>query len=779
MNAGRRTVGHPVDVGSGSVFTMKRDFSIGGTIPLDWVRYYATDCPVNSWLGRGWTVPFFMRLERRDDGILLTDEVGRPLLFPAPEGRLQEGESVIALGANMELRRESDHFQIIHWHIASDDVERFCFKIRDEDPMPLAWIENLAGHRIILHYDTALRPVRITQGLERRVFELSYNDEDLITEVHFAGEKGQRSLMVRYAYDSLRRLVSSWDAVGSECTYAYDDQHRLTAEGNPLGSVFRFQYDNVGRCIYASGTDRYMERKMQYLTAPRMTRVTDSLGNQTDFYLNPFGQVIQEISPLGATTTTDFDEYGRIMKLVQPDGGVLAYEYDERGNRKILIDESGGRSALVHNELHLLTEFVDPMGSKWTLEYDGRGNLISSTNPLGHRFECVRDERNFVIETRRPGGLITKRRYGERLRSLELIDQVSMIARVEVDDLGRKTAVFDAKGLVHRIRNDALGRPVEIVDGLGRVTRLRYNRNNDLVERVLPGNVWERWEYDPFGRLTTHENGLGRMHLDYDTEDHLTAVVNRAGERLTRRYDPDGRRIAETFFDGRTERYEYTRQGFCTRQVKSDGRAIDFKFDESGCMLSRTSSDGLSEEFGYDKNAKLISARSGEAAVELERDPLGRVVAEIQNGRRVESGFDPDNNRVSRHVVGIEHAEIQLRYDVRGRLTALEDMAGQFQELQWDAGDQLIERRFTGGAVERFAYDGARRVLEQKFSSAVAGRVFDRRYEYDERDNVVQREEIGRRRDEFHYDQISRLTGVNRTGRRVEFYKYDLVGTVL
>jgi YD repeat-containing protein len=780
MNAGRQAVGHPVDVGSGSVFTKKRDFELPGTITLDWVRHYATDCLENSWLGRGWTVPFFMRLERRDDGFLLIDEVGRQLLFPVTGGRLEVGESFLSLGANMELRRERDHFQILHWHFAtSDDVERFCFKPSDNGRMPLAWIENLAGYRISLEYDSKARPIRITQGLEQRVLELSYDPRDLIKEVHFVGDQRQRTLLVRYAYDGFRRLVSSVDAMGHQCTYSYDGQHRLVAEGNPLGSTFRFRYDENGRCIYTSGDDRYMERSLQYLSVPRMTKVTDSLGNTTQHLLNVAGQVTQEISPLGATTTTEFDEYGRITKVIQPDGGVLGYEYDQRGDRTKVIDESGGQSTLAHNDLHLLTEFVDPMGSKWTFEYDERGNLISLTNPLANRFDCRRDHRGLVIESRRPGGLITRRHYDQRLRWIELTDQIGRVLRLEADEFGQQTASYDGKGLVHRIKNDALGRPVEITDGQDRVTRLRYNANSGLVERVFPGNLWERWDYDAFGRLIAHENAVGRMRFEYDTEDHLTALVNRAGERLTRSYDADGRMVAEALFDGRTERYECSLQGFRVRHIKSDGRTINFELDKAGYILARRSSDGLSEKFAYDKNARLILAQNRDATVELERNELGRVVAEVQNGRRVEYRFDADNNRVSRRLVGIERAELAMRYDVRGRLIALEDGAGLCQDLRWDAGDQLLERRFPSGAVERFAYDDARRLQEHTFSSPVAGLAFERRFEYGEDDNIVVRDDRRLGRVEFRYDAIGRLTEVVRGGHPVESYQYDPIGTLV
>ena len=778
MGGGRVAVGHPVDVGSGTVFTKKRDFSVAGTISLDWVRHYETDCQENSWLGRCWTLPFFMRLQRREDGYFLTDEVGRQLLFAVASGQLRPGERVLCPGANMELRRGPDRFEVLHWHNPTDDVVRFCFKQRADGEMPLTAIENMAGHANLIQHDEKARPIRIIQGLEQRVFELEYDARDLIVAVNFVTDEGKRRTMVRYEYDASRRLIASADAMGNQCNYEYDDHHRLIAERNPLGSTFRFTYDGSGRCIFSSGDDHYMERRLRYLAAPRTTIVTNSLGHTTRYLLNVNGQVIQEISPLGALTTTEFDEHGRIISIIQPDGGKLSYEYDERGNCSSLIDECGGQRTFEYNDLHLLTGFVDRMGSKWSYEYNNRGCLIRLINPLGHRFDCTRNTQSLVTESRRPGGLVVRRTYGPRLRSLEMSDQISLIFQMQADELGHQTKLYDAKGLVRQLSYDDLGRPIELTDRLGRITRFRYNATDDLLERIFPESVWERWDIDRFRRLAGHENAAGSMKFRYNTENQLIAVVNRAGEILTRKYDADGRMIEQTFFDGRLEKYEYSQQGFCTRRTKSDGRTVDCKFDKSGSVLSRVSSDGLTEVFAYDKNAKLVLAKNDDVTVQLERNALSRVVAEVSNERRVEWEFDNDNNRVTRRLSGIGNAEIRLRYDVRGRLVAVEDAAGICENLVWDECDKLTDRRFPDGVRERFYYDEGQRLQRHEVYSSSAGRVFDRTIEYDLRDNVIAWQDVGHSRVGFRYDMINRLTQVTGGDGRVESYQYDPVGTI-
>ena len=720
-----------------------------------------------------------MRLESRADGLLLIDELGRPLLFPDPDGGLQAGKTIRLAGANMELSLQGSRIEILHWHVASDDVERFCFEQTSTGIMPLSWIENLAGHRIRLNHDEKGRPTSLVQELEQRRLELEYGPDDLLRDVHFIDDAGQPRLMVHYDYDDARHLIASNDTLGNQCRYAYDDQHRLVAELNPLGSVFRFRYDSSGRCIHTWGNDRYMERKLQYLTAPPMTRVTDSLGQVTEYLLNAAGQVIQQISPLRATTTNEFDDHGRLARTINPDGGAIAYEYDERGNRKTFVDELGGVSKLEHNELHLMTRFVDPKGAAWVYEYDERGNLLALTNPLGARQECSRDHRGLVIESRRPGGLVSQRRYGDRLRSMEVRDQISLVMGVTVDELGNQTALYDAKGLVRQIKHDALGRPIEVTDALNRKTLLRYNGNNDLIERILPGGRWERWHYDQVGRMVAHENAAGTVRLEYDTEDRLLAVMNRAGETLTRTYDADGRMVSQRFFDGRVERYEYTARGLRTRQIKADGRIVESKYDKSGSLVARESSDGLKESFAYDETGKLVLARNASGSVELARDELGRVIAEVQNGRRVAYRFDIENNRTARQIDGIDAAPVAMRYDIRGRLTGLSDSSGLFQELRWDTDDQLAERRFAGGASERFTRDEAGRLREHAFFLPGGSEAFNQRFEYDDRDCIVAREEDKRGPEQLEYNALGWLTSVTHYGRVEQRYRHDANGSLL
>jgi YD repeat-containing protein len=366
MSEGRVVVGHPVDVGSGAVYTLSTDFRLPGALEIGWTRYYSTAALADTWLGPKWSVPYFMVLERHSDRYVLIGAHGEEVTFVAPIVPLPEGPPLVNMNAKMELRREGEQYRILHWHTGGP-TRRFCFQASDDKRTPLAAIENLAGLRIRVEYDKRGRPNRLVQELERRTLEISYDDQSLIGAIHFVAGT-QRKLQVQYEYDEKRRLIAAKDALGHVKSYEYDRENRMIAETDPLNSRFVFEYDRQGRCIHTTGPDGFMERHLKYRSMPRMTRVTDTRGAVTDYYLNPAGQVLQIVFPLGAVTTNVFDEHGRLVKVIQSDLSKETYEYDERGDRCATVDPCGGKTTVKHNDGHLPIRMVDRNGTAWKLD---------------------------------------------------------------------------------------------------------------------------------------------------------------------------------------------------------------------------------------------------------------------------------------------------------------------------------------------------------------------------------------------------------------------------
>jgi YD repeat-containing protein len=185
--------------------------------------------------------------------------------------------------------------------------------------------------------------------------------------------------------------------MGNRKGYQYDHDHRLIAETNPLGSTFIFEYDRFGRCTRTAGDDGFMERKLRYFTAPKMTRVIDGEGATTEYHLNAAGQVVQLVNSIGAATTKKFDEYGRLVRVVHPDGSEENHTYDANGNRLTSSDPCGVQTATEHNENHEPSKVTDRNGNTWKLPSESAGSLFGVETLPRRRWNHVWDSRGLWL----------------------------------------------------------------------------------------------------------------------------------------------------------------------------------------------------------------------------------------------------------------------------------------------------------------------------------------------------------------------------------------------
>ena len=777
MTSGTVAVGHPVDVASGSVFTIAHDFDLPGTLGLSWRRHYSTTSATNSWLGQRWSNPFFVSLQRRDDRFELISEEGSAIAFPIA-GDAGARATIVNLAVNMELTQSPRSVSILHWHNGDDDIYRMLFEPAGNGRFRLTAYENLAGHRISLAYDASGKPVRLHQELENRTVQLRYGSDELLAQISIVDSERGIVPMARYTYAD-GQLIEVVNAVGARTLYRYDQEGRLVSETGELGAVYRFVYDRDGRCVYTSGDRRYMERRLRYDRVRHVTSVTNSLGEITTYVCNPTGQVLQEVSPTGAVTSREYDELGRTVAVKFPDGGEQRCTYDDRGNRSEVTNPPGDTTRFRYNDLHQPVEVVESDNATTRMEYDDRGCLLALVNALGVRWEYRRDDRHLVTSAHSPSGLVLRKTYGPDLRWYEVSDNLGMLRRFSFDGFGNPTTVHDAEKLVRQFHCDPLGRVSRIDIAGGRVMTFAWNAMDQLTGRTGASGERDTWEYDAFGQLTDQVDPAGnRESLTYDTEGRITAVRNRAGELTSFTYDMSGNVEREETFDGRVLRYEHNLAGYPIRVNNPDGTWVTHKFDVAGQMILRETSDGLRQEYSYDSKGRLIGTSTGSHEVALKRDILGRVVGERQDKWTIESDFDDEGRRVARRIRGRPEFNLTMEYDVRGRPTLTRNNARPVMESRWDGLDRRIQRTSLETVSDRLSYDFADRLVEQE--TTVAQSVFVvRRYGWDASDRLSSKRDTRTGQLEFAHDALGRLTAVKQQGRLLEFYRYDANGTIL
>src|SRR5262245_55277568 len=141
---GKVTVGHPVDVATGTLFHEFEDFTLSGRVSLVLGRRYSTamigrpcglfgvswSSPFEMRLRVSWYSPFQMRVRRDLDGYHLIAEDGETdVEFDDYEGVIEGGGVISNLGHFHELRRERDNIIVTRWKPESEEVVRYVFPI--------------------------------------------------------------------------------------------------------------------------------------------------------------------------------------------------------------------------------------------------------------------------------------------------------------------------------------------------------------------------------------------------------------------------------------------------------------------------------------------------------------------------------------------------------------------------------------------------------------------------------------------------------------------------
>ncbi|HWQ33702.1 MAG TPA: polymorphic toxin type 47 domain-containing protein [Blastocatellia bacterium] len=782
---GRVTVGHPVDVATGTLFHEFEDFTLPGRLPLVFGRRYSTALTErqDGMFGPGWSSPFEMRLRRDLDGYRLIAEDGETeITFDDESHLIEAGGAVRNFGQFHELRLQERTFIVTRWTPDSDEIIRYFFsKGQDGEWWPLQSRQNVAGQGADLSRDQQGRVVTLRQRREGRGFRLAYNREGRVAEVFLFTPRSERPVL-RYSYDKAGRLAEMTDALGNRCSYEYNETGLMTRELSLGGMEFRFRYDSRGRCIETTGPDGFDHQQLKIIDEARLTQVTNPLGFITSYQWNESGQIEREISPLGHTRLTVYDNHGRIAQTISP-GAVTAYEYDERGDRVKVTSPTGAVTQYEYNEHHQITGITDPAGHKWSWSFDNTGQPATWRDPSGNTWSYFHNSQGDLAAMKDPLGFERHFTWDESGNLISTTDWLEHRTTYEYNDEGRVIAMTDPLGFRTEAGEDALGRIRLIRHPDGTARKYSWNVYDQITEYTDELGAITRWRYTPCGlvRKVIRPHG-GQIRFRYsNVPGQLITVTNENGAEHHYEYDADGRMIKETDFGGRITHYEYDRDGQVAAIVNAAGHRTELRRNAAGAITSVECDDGSKITYEYDSRGYLVKADNGDCPVEREYDAAGRLIVEKQGEYTITSRYDAAGNRLHRH--SSLDRETRFEWDGNGQVKKIQ--TGELDPIlfEYDARQCEVARYVPGGVRINQAFDGRGRQIEQWTGSARRpGRVsvgvstaegVHRQYKYDAASNLTEMLDARWGMTKYTYDPAGRITSAQHPNSFIERFLYD------
>ncbi|WP_165233106.1 RHS repeat-associated core domain-containing protein [Aquisphaera insulae] len=756
-----------VNVATGVVTQAAREFLLGGEMPFNMLRTYASDSGRLGPLGWGWSSDHerWARVEG-DVAILFEGGVEVARRGPLPLDR-ETWFGRETLGAMRVLRTA----QGLIVTTAGRRRLEFAAPAREQDPWPLRTLGDLNGNVIAFDRDDDGRPVRATDSRGRR-FALGY-ERGLLVEITLRVADVDPVVLARYEYDSRKDLVAAWDASGAVRRYEYDD-HLLVQETNPSGGSRYYAYDRDRRAVatWLDGGIRY--RGLERDPARRTALLVDSEGWGTLHRFNEADLCYEKVDALGQVKRTFFAaDFSPIYSEDEELGPIHLESYDPATRSLTTIDAAGAATVVQFNEMNQPIRSIGPEGHAWEAEYDERGNQLTLSSPLGRRWSHSYDARGRVERIVEPGGRQIRVRRERDGMTIRYEDQLGGFATCEQDGFGRLVAYTDEAGRTTSWSLDILGRPASIRLPGGGVVRFRRDAEGRPLEVLGPMGYREQRTYDRFGLLLSATDAAGRVHrYEYDAEQRLVAATGPRGDRATIDHDRLGRPQRMTYPDGRAEVFEFDPQGYVTAVRDPGGTRLTFEYDAMRRLTARRHPDGRETTFSYDPSGRMTAAASPWSLVEIEYDADGRAVKEVQAAGTLSHDFDAGGRR---RGLGLDDGRIaSYDYDPRGRLVELADAAGRVLQFRHDARSVAVEVLDSAGISERSEY-GATGLLDHRRVIDLRGEVLhDREYRRDEGGRVasVVDHRLGATTN-YRYDRAGRLESVERDGAVLEAYAYD------
>ncbi len=697
--------GHPVDVATGKVLTDFVDLELPGPLPFKLERVWYSTSTYDGPLGHGWHASFDMALAEDEEvvGVRLAD--GRVALFPA----LEQGGSHFDPRERLTLHRDSRGYRVVEaatgltYHFPSTPWMR---------DTRLAAIEDHNGFLIRFHHDRRGRLEQIVDSGSRE-WDMVYDAETgRLEQVHgpHPSEADQRVVFAKFAYDAWGNLAEVRDARGAPQKFVYK-RHLLVQETNRNGLSFYFAWDGrdeTARCVRTWGDSGIYDHKLTYDPARKLTTVENSLGFKTQ-YQHDGAMVTRVVDAFGNKRLTEYDADHRVTAEIDVLGQRTHNEHDERGNLTQSMGPDGATITLEYDANDLPVRMVDPMGGVWTWTRDERGRVLECKDPL-ERVTRYEYHQRWLVGVVNPAGGRTAIGY-DRTGSVDAVATPDgAIRRFHYDLIGREIARVDPNGNVARRELDILGRVRRAHDPDGNVRTLTYDPEGNVVH-AQDKHHDVRFTYQGMNRLASRSEAGTTVRFVYDTEEQLTEIVNEHHRAYRFVLGPTGEVDEEHGFDGLTRKYTRDQAGRVTRVDRPGERFSTYEYDPAGRVTKVEHSDGSSESYVYQLDGALSYASNDDHSVRFERDPLGRILEESQDGHTVESAYDLLGMRVRvRSSLGADQTiERNVMGDVLGVSEAESGFAARFTR---DKLGLELERTLPGGVKSRWQRDKLGRPLE-------------------------------------------------------------------
>ncbi|MFK7786083.1 MAG: RHS repeat-associated core domain-containing protein [Crocinitomicaceae bacterium] len=662
----------------------EEDFRLSGPIPLQWTRNYFSHIKRETLFGKMWHLNFdqSVRIDRKQDSFFWENRNGNIIEIPyipiEDTAVITEEKIIYSHYEDSILIEDYDEGLFYHYKFVGGSRSTY-------------YLVKISRHRFEINfkYTVSARLEEIIDS-SNRTLKIDRDSQQRIVSVTQLSEIENDKVLVEYEYNEEGYLNVMRDPLGQEERYAYHND-LITVKTDKNGVTQHWEFENKKddpKCIkrWFTKSGQQLERFEFELGK---TTVTDAMGGKTTHW-HKNGEIAQVTDAMGNSETWEYNLNGQVMRHTDKLGLSTYFGYDDYGNKTSERLPNGGGTNFIYENNNLVMA-KNAKNAVWIWQYDEEGFLKVRIGPAKDitRYEYTDDLLTKVIDA---NGLEAYFEYNDD----------STLRRATLPNGEETNWKYDDQGkLLHAISNqdtsinyfyDELGRVKQLKTVDGNMIHLDYDGEGNVVH-AKDKHHDVKFEYSATGKLESREENETKIQFAYNKADRLKAITNEHKSLYRFDRDRNGQVIQESGFDGLKRKFMRNAGGQISEKINNDGHKVSYSYDLLGNISTIKYDDGSSEVFTYDKNGSLIEAVNENGIVSLERDEIGNVIKETQNGVAVESEY----NRVGQRV-GLTSNLGAIINISRNKLGQILNTEANNAEAKWEVD---ITRNLLGHEIER------------------------------------------------------------------------------
>ncbi len=462
-------------------------------------------------------------------------------------------------------------------------------------------ITDALGHSKQFIYDRRGNNTDVIDALGNRS-SMYYNGLGNVTSIH-----GPTGAKTQYTYDSMGRLVAETNTMNNVVRIGYNELNRKESYTNGRGQKHRYTYDAMGRMrAHVKPED---DVSYTYDKNGNLLTVTDKNGTISREY-DELNRVTKYTDTFGNEIGYEYDKIGNLIKLTYPDGTAVKYTYDANNNMTSVTDWAGRVTRYTYDENNLVTKVVKPDKSVTTTTYDTAHRITSS------------------VERRSTGSLISGYKY--------TFDDLGRISTESCLDKGTKFwYTYDSLSrIVHKLTTDLYGNHMyEESYEYDAAGNIRYTTDNCCEENSYSYTSNNRLKsyngynvgFDEDGNMLYFYQDGTKCSLTYDSSNRLLSAksckytYNAENTRIKKVYGSTATTYVYNTVAKLSQLLVMKKGSTITKYVyglgligeECNGAFKTYHFDYRGSTVALTNINGVvTNIFTYDTYGKLTEGSS-------------------------------------------------------------------------------------------------------------------------------------------------------------------------